>query len=200
MQSQSPSPVWRRTIEISLCVPGGSSTQARFWLEWRCSHVTDLIRLTKLDCHHAMGLTRVFTAAGRAVSSLFAATVFAGLFNTDASRQVSSQRRSGAASRFGFPCAPCTGSLYSEAARRRCGGCEPFAWRRLATTSKVRSMAASTATKVSKVGLPAGDVALYRLSRVTPAFRATCVIWRAWATSRTASRNICGESARAVLR
>jgi len=39
-------------------------------------------------------------------------------------------------------------------------------------TSKVKSIAASTATKVSKVGFPAGDVALYKLSRVTPAFLA----------------------------
>src|SRR5258708_37222983 len=31
-------------------------TQARFWLEWECSHVTDLVRRTELDCPHAMGI------------------------------------------------------------------------------------------------------------------------------------------------
>jgi hypothetical protein len=30
-------------------------TQARFWLEWGCSLVTDLVRRTKPDCPHAMG-------------------------------------------------------------------------------------------------------------------------------------------------
>ena len=30
-------------------------TQARFWLEWGCSEVTDLVRRTQLDCPHAMG-------------------------------------------------------------------------------------------------------------------------------------------------
>ncbi len=34
---------------------GGWPTQARFWLEWGCSHVTDLVRRTRLDCPHAMG-------------------------------------------------------------------------------------------------------------------------------------------------
>jgi hypothetical protein len=36
------------------CV-GGWPTQAGFWLEWGCSHVTVLVRRTELDCPHAMG-------------------------------------------------------------------------------------------------------------------------------------------------
>jgi len=34
---------------------GGWPTQARFWLEWGCSHVTALGPANKLDCPHAMG-------------------------------------------------------------------------------------------------------------------------------------------------
>jgi hypothetical protein len=36
-------------------VSDGWPTQARFWLEWGCSHVTDLVRPNKLDCPHAVG-------------------------------------------------------------------------------------------------------------------------------------------------
>src|SRR5271154_2216624 len=34
---------------------GGWPTQARFWLEWGCSHVTDIVPINELDCPHAMG-------------------------------------------------------------------------------------------------------------------------------------------------
>jgi hypothetical protein len=30
-------------------------TQARFWLEWGCSHVTDIALIDELNCPHAMG-------------------------------------------------------------------------------------------------------------------------------------------------
>jgi hypothetical protein len=36
-------------------------TQARFWLEWGCSHVTVLVRANKVDCPHAWG-TDAFSA------------------------------------------------------------------------------------------------------------------------------------------
>jgi hypothetical protein len=34
---------------------GGWPIQTRFWLEWGCSHLTDLVRTYRLDCPHAMG-------------------------------------------------------------------------------------------------------------------------------------------------
>src|SRR6185312_11379625 len=40
---------------------GGWPIQARFWLEWGCSRVTDLVPTYKLDCAHAMG-TDTFSA------------------------------------------------------------------------------------------------------------------------------------------
>jgi hypothetical protein len=33
----------------------GWPTEAWFWLEWGCSHVTELGQRTELDCPHAMG-------------------------------------------------------------------------------------------------------------------------------------------------
>lgn len=43
------------TVYSSPSHAGRWPTQARFWLEWECSQVTDLVRRTKLDCPHAMG-------------------------------------------------------------------------------------------------------------------------------------------------
>jgi hypothetical protein len=60
---------------LFFCPPvGGNSgrwpTQALFWLEWGCSHITDKVRLTGLDCPHAMGTNALSRQRGESFRHL----------------------------------------------------------------------------------------------------------------------------------